>query len=370
MATLRFSDYRASNYEFPLTLEEVFRLYTAFSNLHDTSFDSIVDITSVTVTDVSSGGFTGVGGYSVASTSFEVQYHKADHDQWVMITSSEGYGSVEVGTDDTGRPVVRRNNVIVQLLPLTTPEEANVRLVFRQLQTLDNENQIWATVALYMNEALITTWQQLLNTAFSNFRVQFNARNSETRTYTNIRIPELTEIAEFGTLDPGANPMNGLQQTIEGRYLKFFVRFDGTFRAWRVKAVTNKHTFDPGEFFITSLGNDLTDFATHVRMMGAYIWSEAIDEAGAAKWGHRFQELNNSMLLTKFECFREASNTLKRMQENAFTESAEVPYVIFLEPEDRVATDGDWLVTAYSLSLAVAELSQQLDLRFYAWGEV
>lgn len=365
---LRF--YRANNYNPSLTLEEIFKLYGSWSGLHDFSFDPVVSDATTTVTGTVSGGFTvGTLYPALLPPSFEIRYHKTTNRQAVFIQGGSGAIYFIAGTDDSGYPFISRFGATVQSIPKATPEEADVRVVFRQQQNSDDETQIWRSVSIYMNDALITTFQEPWNLAYSNIQIGFAAYDTDVVTYTNIIVPELCDIAEFGTLDPGATPTNGLQQTIEGRYLKYFVRFDGTFRAWKVKSIDSQHTFTNDEFISDTIPNDFMDLATHVRMMGAYIWAEAIDYDLANLYGHRFQEVNNSMLMTKQECFIEATNTLKRMQENTFTQSADVPYVPMIEVEDRVTTaDGDWIVTGYQLDLDVAEVVAGMNVRKYMWG--
>lgn len=371
MTAVYFKDFKANNYAPPLTLEEIFKLYGSWSGLHDFSFDNLMSTGTLTVTGAIASQWN-QGGYLAPSMppSFEIRYHKTNYRQGVLITSPGQLLYLYITTNSSGYPEIYQWGALRQSIPKATPEEADVRIVFRQQQNSDDQTQVWQSVSIYMNNALISTYNVLWNEAYSNIKVAFMAYGTDSITYTNVAIPELCDTAEFGTLDPGAVPTDGLQLTIEGRYLKYFVRYNGTFRAWKVKSITSQHTFASGDFYSDDVPADITELATHVRMMGAWLWSEAIDTDLAQQYGHRFQEVNNSMLLTKQECFLEASNTIKRMKEAAFTQTLDAALIPMLETEDRITTpEGDWIVTQYALDLAVGEIEQQSTIRSYQWDE-
>jgi hypothetical protein len=365
MTSITWRNFRSNDMAAPLSVEEIFRRYGSWSGIHDFSFDVLGSATGVTVTGNATGYTVDMQGYSLPA-NFTLRYHKTSNRQAVFI--SGGSISLFVGTDSSGYIDIRKSSdIIAQQIPRATPTEADVEIVFRQQTFDDISGIVWRSATVYMNDSWVATYSDYVTQAYGNLDVGFTAYGSDITTYTNISVPELGDTAEFGTTDPGEYPMGGLQRTIEGRYLHYFVRWDGTLRAWKKKQRQNILTLNALEGVRRS--TDLPQLITHARMMGAYIWAEQIDANSLKIYGHRFQEVNNSMLLTQPECFEEAGNELKRSQENTFNITAQSRHIPILEPEDRITIDGeDWIVNDYTYTAMPSELSEVYNCRKYVWG--
>src|SRR5690606_25160281 len=131
----------------------------------------------------------------------------------------------------------------LQVTPITCPEEADVRVVVRQMRLRDIEGEVWRCLTVYMNDRHITTYAKVFDEAGSSWSLSFIGYDTGVTTYTDVRIPELGETAEYGTLDPGEVAAGGLPRTLEGRYINWFVRYDGSLRAWRPKSVPSAYTY-------------------------------------------------------------------------------------------------------------------------------
>lgn len=372
MSTVQFRDLRTNDISSPLTLEEIFRRYGAWAGIHTFNFDKFVDVASASITGVSAGHWS-LGEASISlPANFTVKYHKTNLRQGIYIYSSTGPAFFVVATDSNGYPQLLYNNVnnlVAQTIPKSTPEEADVEIVFRQQTFSDVVNPtVWQSITMYMNDEWITTFSSKSAVLVSNMHYGVCAYGTDQRTYTNIQVPELCDTAEFGTLDPGENAIGGLQRTTDGRYLKFFSRFDGSLRAWKKKQRDQIMVLESDlEGIKRSI--DLPKLITHARMMGAYIWSEDKDDDLIRMYGHRFQEVNNSMLLTQTECLEEAGNTIKRSEEQAFTIMTQARHIPILEPEDRIEIDGeDWVIDGFSFTGGYGRLVQTYNCRRYVWG--
>lgn len=368
MTSLQWRNFRSNDFAQPLSVEEIFKRYAGWAGIHDTNFNVLYENASYPVTSVAPNTWT----YSLVPdlllpANFTVRYHVNGSPQGVII--SGGSILIFVWTNPDGNVFVGHTptDAVQFVTGVGAPEEADVEIVFRQQNFDDITGIIWRSVTVYMNGRWITTWSDYVGQAFSNLSLGFLAYDEETIDYTNVVIPELGDTAEFGTLDPGEYAMGGLQRTLEGRYLHYFVRFDGSLRAWKKKQRDSVLTLLRPEGLKRSF--DLPSLITHARMMGAYIWSEAIDADNIIIYGHRFQEVNNSMLLTQFECLEEAENTLKRSQEEAFTVVAQDRHIPILEPEDRIEIDGDdWIINSYSVSVGSSNMMEVYNCRRYVWG--
>lgn len=367
--SVTWSHFRSNNMTPPLTLENIFRQYGSWAGIHDFDFDSLSEIASAAVTGTVSANWTGNTVATGLPPNFSVRYHKTDFRQAIMLAATGTSIFYTVGTDENGYPfIIWANNTITYSVPVATPEEADVEIVFRQQVLDDREDIVWRTISIYMNDAWVTTYSDY-DTASVADDVAFAvaAYEGDARTYTNIRIPELCEIAEFGTLDPGENALSGLQRTIDGRYLKMLARYDGSLRAWRKKTRDSVMTFTISVTGI-SRSYDLPQLITHARMLGAYIEAEFHDAALTEKYMHRFAEVNNAMLLTRGECLTEAENTVLRSEEAAFTLTFEAQWVPILEPEDRIAVDGDtWIINDMSITGGPGRISAVYNCRKYVW---
>lgn len=367
--SINFRNFRINNLDPCLSVEETFHLFGAWAGIHDFQFDSRYELASHTETGVIAAQWNLGPIVATLPPSFEINYHKVDLRQGLYFYDPTSGLFWMIATDATGQPSILRGNDLAALaIPRTSPAEADVRIVFQQQRYDDSQDSIWRSVTVYMNDAWVISFAELFPIAAASVQVGFMAYGTDAITYTDIRVPELCEIAEFGTLDPGESAMSGLQRTTDGRYLKFFVRYDGSFRAWKKKIRPVAMTID------TEIDNikrtyDMGELITHARMMGAYIWAEAADNDKIRDYGHRFEEVDNQMLLTEQECAEEAVNELKRSEENSFGVSAVARHIPLLEPEDRVTIDGeDWVVNDYDSEGGYGDMQQTTNARRYVWG--
>lgn len=366
-----FKYHRVNDNMLPLTIEECFRYYGAWSGIHDFDFDDAFSDASISKTGTGSSVWTTTLETTTLPINYAVSYHKTVARQGVVVAANS-INHYLIATDSSGVYVYYGNSGSYTLkysLPKTTPTEADVLVTFRQIRFSDREDDLWRVFSLYMNDALVFTYSEPASLLLEDTKIGFSAYNTDSVTYTNVRIPELTDFAEWGTLDPGETAMSGLQRILEGRYLKFFVRFNGALRAWRPKSVASSLTFAGEDIFEGEVNSDISQLATHIKMVGAYTWAESVDEELISSYGHRFFEENNPMLMTEKECYLESSRSLIRAQENAFGESVKTYFTPFLEPEDRVTTEnGDWLVSQIATEFLSGGINQGLDLKKYGWG--
>lgn len=376
---VNFKHFRMNDCRPPLSLEEVFRLFGSWSDIHTFVFDKMLNQASVSITGNVSNQWSG-STISIANlpSSFEVRYHKTAYQQAMSFTITGN--TYYIGTDVSGYPFAQQGSTLLEKVPRVTPQVADVVVVFRQ-QQFENDassgtsptatNYVWYSVSLYMNNSLQYCFILPALATTTVTEIGFSAYNTDVVNYTNVVVPDLPETAEYGTLDQGEIPYSGLQRTIDGRYLRMFIRFDGSLRAFRTKAVVSVQSLLDEEFYATSITKNMTDLVTHVRMVGAYIWAEYADTSLIEQYGHRFQELNNPMLITDGECETEAQRSIVRTEETVFQEKGNMPFLPLLEPEDRITTpDGTWLLTDIQYSMEDSgAATATVTLRRYGWGE-
>lgn len=354
------------------TIEETFKRYVAFSDIHDFDFDILFEAVASGVTGTNATGWTtSMLGWQLPP-NFSIKYHKTDLRQGILIMDTLNADSAAiyyiVATDDNGYPTIYFGNQITHSVPVVTPQEADVEIVFRQQVLDDIQDIVWRTITVYMNNAWVTTYSDYLTGVGNNIDIGICAYGTDIREYSEIRVPELCDIAEFGTIDPGENPAGGLSRTMEGRYIKMAVRYDGSFRAWKKKQRDSVLALS-STIVNLKRSKDLNSLVTHARMMGGYVSGEFRDDSLLQKYGLRFREDNNSMLLTVQECLEEAENTIRRSEEEAFKTDFSDRFIPFLEPEDRISVNGeDLVIDSYSISGAKGKLDTEYNCREYVWA--
>lgn len=366
MTSITFTDFHACDTIRPMSLEDTWMRYGSWAGIQNFNFLDLAAEATVHITGTST--WTRHPVTVVGPPNLTLLYHKTATRQAAYVLGSSTI-SLYVGTDESGYPTIWDGlGVVLQKVPVVAPSEADVEITFRQQVLDDTGTNIWCSLTLTMNGKWITSYTKLLTETVGVLEMGLAAYSTDVVTYTSVRIPELCETAEFGTTDPGENAFGGLSRTIEGRYLFYYVRYDGSLRVWRKKARDSVLTFShsPERFQKTQ---DLTQLVTHARMMGAYIWGESANTTLLAGYGHRFQEVNNPNLLTEEECDTEADNTLKRAEEHSFGATMVAQHVPLLEPEDRITAQGsDWLINDYNFEVLGGDNRATYNLRRYVWG--
>lgn len=389
MAGVHFYQHRLSNTDRTLTVEDAFRFYGAQAGIHDFKFDELLGLADI------SGWIGAVGTFDASSVTFS-----STADAWSTLLHVEdlpssyvlsylvdsahhaavvGYESTDryymIGADANGYPTVWKavdgTVSVAQVINETMPQMGTIKTEFKQEWREENGTSTWVSISMWINERQIISFSEINDTPIQNTAYGFAVYDDTASVkYANVRIPQLGEIAEYGTLDPGEVPIGGLQRVIEGRYLKFFMRGNNALRAYRTVPTLAIAELISDQVDHAALPIDLRQMKTHVRMMGAYTWAEAIDTELMTFFGHRFQEQNNPMLLTELDCYREAVKALKRIREDTFTETTTMDYNPLLEIEDRIETpNGSRLISSFSVEFDPGSATTELELREYVWGE-
>lgn len=285
-----------------------------------------------------------------------------------------------VGVGDTGQPFISQYNPIshsydIRLqLPVFAPAEADVRIAFRELRFGDSSSDTYHSVSLWLNDRHYLTFTQEYADADGviDGPIYFGlaAPAGQSVTYANVRIPELTTFTDWISLDPGETPIGGLQRAIEGYYLKFFMRHDGTLRAWKPRATAAVYCYSDDERFSRAIQYDTRDLKTHVRQLGAYTQAEYIRQDLVQRYGHRFAEINNPYLFTEEECYEQAQLAIRRLEERMLVERFTALYHPLLEVEDHIQTpDGDRILTSRSVTFEIGSTAtEDIEARQYTYG--
>jgi hypothetical protein len=357
------------------TVEEAFRVYGNWACIHDFNFDSIYEAASVSVgaatgwaTPVKAGTALPVDvlvEYNVTSGSHALLLRHSEYDDSGLLFGINSSGHLFAQEWAFGNPGIMYMNI-----PAHTTI-GNVKIAYRQQRFSSDENDVWEAATMWIDDALIDTYVRYVGTATGESVTIAFTSDTTGQTFTDVRVPQLTQFTEWTSIDPGEPAAGGLERAVEGRYTKYFMRFNGELRAWRSKASPSRHTFtDSDSIYVRAASYDRRQLYTHVRMLGAWVQAEAVRGDLIKSRRHRFLEANNPFLMSEADCYAEATNELRRMEEAAYTETIETPFTPLLEPEDRISTpSGEWIVSSREADFSITASDQALTTRKYAYTE-
>jgi len=256
-----------------------------------------------------------------------------------------GFGAIQ------GGPQSRRSHLA---------ETFNVAVSARYVRFGDSDADAYYFVRLWINEVLIFSAaidpQKFFSRPTAGFGFGYPSIGTSALIVRDFRIAEMTDFLDWASLDPGEAPTGGLDRAIEGRNLRYFIRANGSLRAFRPKATVSAKTFTAPEVEKFSQQFDARQLVSHVRMVGAYTQSEFLDDVhyytpffeyranrptptALAMGGHRFRVDNNPYLMTAIDCYKEAINSVQRSKQQAVTATMQVSGAPLLEREDVISVD-------------------------------
>jgi hypothetical protein len=156
--------------------------------------------------------------------------------------------------------------------------------------------------------------------------------NNENATFTNIRLPELHEIFENATLDPGQDMMGAIKAGIGHRHIK------GVWRPYGKLLISYFKNHDIGPSFENNLLQNQYEqsdqFYSAVEVLGASQRATYANSNLMAR-GRRYTQVNNPNLMTVEACYREARLILQEIAEQMVQATFTSPPDVRLEPEDQ-----------------------------------
>lgn len=394
MTNILFKEHRVADFVRPLTVENAFKSYFNFGQIHSQVFEQAYAMGTASWYATGNPG-TGISSWSVSETELHIdasastgdwqkvinltamphsmllKYHVEEYSQAAILGVQSDGSCYLVGTTSSQFFVSKGDSagVYTDVYRITKahPQIANCEVALRHIRFSDNDDDLWRCISLWMNDALIGTYIEKASSLLNNpIYFGFAAAPPSAVTYTDITVPQLTEFAETCTLDPAENPMGGLSRAIEGRYIKMNMRHNGAVRAWRPREVTSKHTFVDGQILSRNLPFDRRSISNHVRQVGAYRQAEYVRQDLIQKQGHRFSELNNPFLMSEDECYEQARLSILRMESEAESQSIVTPFTPLLQMEDRITTpSGEFVITQRDINVEQARIYQNIQARKY-----
>lgn len=261
-------------------------------------------------------------------------------------------------------------------IPKTYTGEGDIVLSWREMKFRLTADEKWLFMSAWVDGELACTTEDDISSSTPGNKVGLAVYDSDTVNFGSVRIPELTEIIEWCSVDVGEGPGSALSRMLGRRHVKYFLRYDGKLRMWRPKAATSSYTY---QRHITGFNwvVDRRNLVGHWRQVGAWEESDRFDTALLQRGITRFHKDNNPDLMTREACYDEAGYSIQELKENSDRIDMNVPAQVLQEPEDVVTVyferDDNVVINSlgyiidlsqgYTISYRGGKLSSTLHLR-------
>lgn len=361
----------------PQTVEDSIKYYSAWSGISSFRFDSAHNSSLPILNSDASGvqyfGLPDVSGSFVLECDVDVPddfasstSYESDDGDWIGFSiSSSGYEFTIRAYPNQKVQVHGSDNRVYHRVPSEELNSGRWLLTVHQGQYSDQPEDSWLTFSLWANGCRVFSYSHHHGFVLPEYGVRI-LQTTLDPIFQSVRIPQLHEFVEWSSVDPGENASGGLNRTLEGRYVKTFIRHDGSFSAFKSVPRNPVAAFLSSDLYSMDTTHDPRSVSSHIRMMGAYEWAEHINFDLIDKIGHRFSEVNNPYLMSPEACLIEAANESLRQSEALKTVKITMPYNPLLEPEDVISIDGvKYIIDSISVQFGGTITASSLSLRSY-----
>jgi len=290
--------------------------------------------------------------------------------EWGVVVNPDGVTHWLVGLSDLGVPFITKYNgsFYAQVAGRNTTYTGAMDVIvqFSEIR-FGSMNDLWRTAAMWVNGVHVINYVEpaahaLADTLSFGFAVHYGVPI----TFSNVVVPQLGDQAEVATMDTGETPAGGLQRTIEGRYLKYLIRPNGSLYAWRPIPVGESTVLLEDEGM--SENTYTNQIRTHIRMVGAYDYAEYADDSLIKDYGYTFMEDNNPYLMTESDCYFEARQNIRRLLEGSISGSVANTAIHFIQIEDGIGVRGNSrIINGLTLSYRGPDVAHAIDYRGDFW---
>jgi hypothetical protein len=402
---IRFKEFLVANTTTNKTIEENVKTLFSYAGIHDRSFDSALDetweaaiatgvwastpATGIWTAVVASGQAQGIGdGGSDWDYLLTVEDMPSEAELSVYKNCNRG-GLVFRGTDANDHYLFfwdsdscgfkkKSSGTYTTLLdiPKVYTGEGDITLCWREMKFRAMADEKWLFMSAWMDGELMATAVDDISSTTPGKKAGLAVYDTDTVNFGEFRIPELTEIIEWCSVDVGESPGSALSRMLGRRHIKYFLRYDGTLRMWRPKAATSTWTYQR-QISGFNWNVDYRNLVSHWRQVGAWEEADYLDTALLEKGITRFHKDDNPDLMTKESCYTEAGYAIQRLKEIANRVDMRVPAQVLQEPEDvvtvlfvrddtTVINSVDYIVdleASYTVTFSGNKLTTELHLR-------
>lgn len=385
MTTVEFSGFEMADANEAVTIEEIFKKWAAFASIHAFNFDDTMtnfDATKwTTISNVSYGSTlarTGSVGANTAAWyslrmphSYQLEF-TAHQPKWTIRLRanviSGSYYELTYSKPDalvsikyvSGSGTDRFNEF--ELFADQQVDWGRVKIMVHDQWGTADDGQLLQYISLWVNDELLLS--NCVNLAGSGTDLYFGFlvyAGSAGTLFSDLRVANLVDIQPTSSLDPAGSPLSAIQLAVQDRYVRWWMRWDGSLRAWTPTIRSNTLTVNRHKQFSLSPVTDIRQLFTHIRVLGAFAWVQVKDDSLIQWYGHRFAEIQNSAMWFADDCYRVGQQLLIRSKEQAFQCQFSSLGMALCEVEDRIQLPDISSTSAY-IDYVVDNMSLEFNI--------
>jgi hypothetical protein len=232
------------------------------------------------------------------------------------------------------------SNLVV--LPCAETGDASVTVMVWPQQHTNIDEIDDVTCALWFDDKLLLA-HAVPYDATKGKRIGFAVYESDTLTIDNLRVPQLHQLIEWTSVDPGEAAGAGMSRVIAQSRIRTLARYDGTVKIWR-NDTTDSDWTAPASRQGATMETQQIYWPSHLRLAGAL---HEADIFRTGNQGHIFGTGQDPNALSEDATYDMATDAHRIVEEAAHTLALTLPPNPALEPEDIITYDGDkWRVSS------------------------
>lgn len=383
----------------PITVRDVYRMCAAFGGIHEVRFGKDQQNPWLKTADMWTGlegewiitadglicyNYDGVatsiwskemtGGVIMPSSSQIDFYAQPNVNIYFMGIPNYTYYAVRL--TDSATEVYRMNQGQLSLLcsmpiGLAVGSLSKVSVIYRIYQYSADKDDKWMQVVVYIDDQhVLSHADRLTNITLGNqMGWRLDGVNSVLE-WTLPYHPVFNIPVEWVSIDPDETPMAAIERAVGERFIKTFMRNDGSMMVLRPTQQSPEFLIPRSQITNLKRNLDLRAIKTHARVWSAWTYGDYFDKPIASKFGRRFTNVNNPNVFTEEEARLEAENIFHRSRSESDRIAFELPFTPFLEPEDAIWTEdyGTYFVDSGTVSIEGEKIVMQINGRKYTYG--
>jgi len=390
MSPIKFKEWQCHDDRPELAQEDSLKRALAFAGIHYTSFlDWILeafDVATSMVSDISDlgdweaeqgtwatygGVLHGTGGadpnvwYKVRHTTevelgFVTTFDKTGNQGAFIVCCNDSYqgylvwwAATAVGISDLDGATV----TTLTWLPCAYTGNATVTVAVwpQRYSSIDVIDDL--TISLWFDDKLLIVYTTPYDEDKGK-KVGFGVAGNSTLTFDDLRVPQLHQVVDWTSVDPGEVPAASLSRTVGQDEVFLHGRYDGTVKVWRNTETDSDWTVEADRPVMTAEVRQI--FSTsHLRLLGAL---HEIDVFRDGTQGHIFGLGDDPNALSEKGTYDRAVRKHLLIAEDGRRFQLYMAPNVVLEPEDIITYGGEkWRVTSVSLRIRKQEASYSLS---------
>lgn len=366
MSNLQFTDFQCHDDRPTLTREEAIERTLGFAGIHERSTLSWIceafsggtsDVSNISDYDLDhaegdwciapdhtlSGIATdGNQWYKVLYTGdtievgFEVSFDKTGDNGGFVFCADTDYNPALLawwtGTHVGFSSLAAATETVLLSLPCTETGASTVTVAVwpRSYSRIDEVDDV--AMALFFDGKLLAQHVTSNNDDWGE-HIGFAVGDSSTATFDNIRIPQLYQIQEWTSVDPGEAASAGLNRVTGQDLIRVQARYDGSVKIWRNDATTVDWSVATGAARMAGKRHKFYS-PSHLRLVGG---AHEINVFRDSNQGHVFAVAQDPHALSENDTYNRATRQHERVEETADQLRLELTGLnVLLEPEDII----------------------------------